>query len=301
MKQVYWDLDLIRLSSENASVHLNNEFIMIDNLSDTPEKSNADLEFVNHPVKLSFTIAIFCLEGRMSLQINLQNFELSSNDILIVQEGAIGEYQGMSDNTKIAVLAFSSDYFHAALQIEAAMSLQSRLRSYPVCHLTAEAMEETMVIYKLMKDKIEETDNPFRKGALLGYAQVLTFNAYKYLLETDFNSAGLQRKSGRQQELYAQFMEQVKKAYIKERSISYYADKLCITPKYLSRIVYKVTGRFAGDWIADFVILEAKALIKSRKYTIQQIADMLNFANQSFFGKYFKSKVGCSPSEYQNR
>lgn len=76
-------------------------------------------------------------------------------------------------------------------------------------------------------------------------------------------------------------------------------NTLCVTPKYLSQVVYKVSGRFAGDWISDYVILEAKAMLKSRKYTIQQIADMLNFANQSFFGKYFKDKVGCSPSEYQ--
>ena len=54
-----------------------------------------------------------------------------------------------------------------------------------------------------------------------------------------------------------------------------------------------------GDWITDFVILEAKAMLKSRKYTVQQIADALNFANQSFFGKYFKDKVGCSPTQYQ--
>ena len=77
--------------------------------------------------------------------------------------------------------------------------------------------------------------------------------------------------------------------------------KLCVTSKYLSQVVHKVSGRFAGDWITDFVILEAKALLKSRKYTVQQIADKLNFANQSFFGKYFKEKVGCSPTEYQNK
>lgn len=59
---------------------------------------------------------------------------------------------------------------------------------------------------------------------------------------------------------------------MRERSISYYADKLCVTSKYLSQVVYKVSGRFAGDWITDFVILEAKALLKSRKYTVQQIA-----------------------------
>lgn len=64
MKQAYWDLDLIRLSAENAAVHLNKEFILIDNFDGTSEQTNTDLEFVNHPVKLSFTIAIFaCRDG----------------------------------------------------------------------------------------------------------------------------------------------------------------------------------------------------------------------------------------------
>ena len=299
MKQAYLDLDLIQLSTENAAVHLNKEFVLIDNLDEVPEQTNMEMEFVNHPVKLSFTIAIFCLTGRMSVQINLQEFELRANDILIVLEGSIGEYRGMSDDTRIAVIAFSSEYFQTALQVDATMSLQHKLYSSPFHHLSPAAMEETMAIYRLMKAKIAETDNPFRKGVLLGYTQVLTYNSYKYLLAADADDGKLNGKSGRQQELYTRFIREVQKSYTKERSISYYANVMCVTPKYLSQVVHKVSGRFASDWITDFVILESKALLKSRKYTIQQVADMLNFANQSFFGKYFKSKVGCSPSEYQ--
>lgn len=179
------------------------------------------------------------------------------------------------------------------------MSLQRQLYSSPLFHLTPEAREELMAIYRLMKAKIAETDNPFRKGALLGYTQVLTYTAYKYLLASDSGDGKPIEKSSRQQELYTRFIEEVQKSYTKERSITYYADVLCVTPKYLSQVIHKVSGRFASDWIIDFVILEAKALLKSRKYTVQQIADMLNFANQSFFGKYFKGKVGCSPTEYQ--
>ncbi len=63
---------------------------MIDNFDESPEQANADLEFVNHPVKLSFTIAIFCLAGRMLVQINLQEFELRANDILIVLREPLG-------------------------------------------------------------------------------------------------------------------------------------------------------------------------------------------------------------------
>lgn len=298
-KQTYWDFDLIRLSAEDTAVHLNKEFILIDNFKDAPEQSDTDFEFVNHPIKLSFTVALLCLAGQMRVQINLQDFELRANDVLVVQEGTIGEYRGMSDDTRIAVIAFTSDYFQTALQIEATMSLQRKLYASPLYHLTDRAMEETMTIYRLMKAKIAETDNPFRKGALLGYTQVLTYNSYKYLLAADSDDEKTEAKSGRQQELYTQFMDEVRKSYTQERSISYYADVLCVTPKYLSQVVRRVSGRFAGDWITDFVILEAKALLKSRKYTVQQIADMLNFANQSFFGKYFREKVGCSPKTYQ--
>lgn len=299
MKQAYWSMDLIRLSVENNAVHLNKEFILIDNFDADVTQINSGVEFVNHPVKLSFTIVIFCLSGYMSFQINLRNFKLHSNDILILQEGTIGEYQGMSDDARIAVIAFSSEFLQSAIQIDVMMFLQQRIYALPMYHLTPEAMEESMTIYRMMKAKITEKDNPFCKGALLGYTQVLAYNSCKYLFSTESGNEKQTINSNRQQELYTQFIREVQKNYTKSRSISYYAGVLCVTPKYLSQVVHKVSGRFAGDWITDYVILEAKALLKSRKYTIQQVADMLNFANQSFFGKYFKEKVGCSPSEYQ--
>ena len=94
-------------------------------------------------------------------------------------------------------------------------------------------------------------------------------------------------------------MRVVMENYKQERSVSFYADKLCVTAKYLSLVVKNVSGKSAGDWIDEYVILEAKALLKSSNMTIQEIADVLNFANQSFFGKYFKHHTGVSPKEYR--
>ena len=84
MRQAYWDLDLFRLSAENEVVHLNKEFILIDNLDEISGQGNTGFEFVNYPVKLSFTIVIFCLAGRMRLQLSLQDIEICANDILVV-------------------------------------------------------------------------------------------------------------------------------------------------------------------------------------------------------------------------
>lgn len=182
MKQAYWDLDLIRLSAENAAVHLNKEFILIDNFDGTSEQTNTDLEFVNHPVKLSFTIAIFCLSGRMSFQINLQDFELRANNLLVVLEGAIGEYRGMSDDTRIAVIAFASEYFQTVLQIDATMTLQRRL--YSIAPLSIIIRSDGKSQWRSTGCEGEnqaETDNPFRKGALLGtrrYSPITPINIY---------------------------------------------------------------------------------------------------------------------------
>ena len=101
MKQPYWNLDLIHLSAESSAVYLDKEFILMDSLDGTVENESTSWEFINHPVKLSFTIVIFCVAGRMRIQLNLQDFELVANDILIAQEGTIGVYQGMDGNARI--------------------------------------------------------------------------------------------------------------------------------------------------------------------------------------------------------
>ena len=68
---------------------------------------------------------------------------------------------------------------------------------------------------------------------------------------------------------------------------------------YLSTVIKNVSGKTAAEWIDDYVILEAKSLLKSTNLTIQQISDGLNFPSQSFFGKYFKRQTGISPKEYK--
>ena len=77
------------------------------------------------------------------------------------------------------------------------------------------------------------------------------------------------------------------------------AEQLGWTPKHLSGVVKEVSGKTVGEWIDEFVILEAKALLNSSSMNIQEIADRLSFANQSFFGKYFKHYTGMSPKEYR--
>lgn len=302
MNRPFLNLDLNMLLHDGEVACLENEFVMNDNLDLALENNqHYSFQYESYPIKLSFTITIFCLSGSINIQLNLQEYQLEANDILIIMPGSIGEFYDISVNARIAFIAYTGNYFQYTTHVTESMLLQNILRTKPLCHLQEEAMQELIVIYRLMKATIKEADNPFRKGALHGYTQVLTYNAYKYLLLSEEKPPATGRNKSRQQELFDRFMVEVRQYYTQERSISFYADVLCVTPKYLSQVVHTVSGRYAGDWINDFVILEAKALIKSRKYTMQQICDLMNFANSSFFGKYFKEAVGCSPTMYQKR
>ena len=181
---------------------------------------------------------------------------------------------------------------------EVAMKMQQMLYENPVKHFSGESLKEIRMIYELMKKKIIENDNPFRKEILQGYVRALMYTILHKLLET-LQQLPEHIQNNRQHEIYMQFIREVQRNYQKERSVAYYADRLCITPKYLSQTVQKASGRLAGEWISEYVILEAKALIKSHCYTIQQISELLHFPNPSFFGRYFKKKVGCTPKAYQ--
>lgn len=296
--KVILNLNLSDLSDLPEAQHIDNKVILIDNFDYSEnEKQVRQLSFVNYPMKLSFTIAILIISGGINVKINLEYFEARSGDAITVFKGNIGEFCGLLPDTHMAVIAFSDEFFNVAKNINTAVSIQQHIYTNPVFHFDRDFFDEALDIYKRMKLKLAETDNLFREGALHGYAQVLMYNAYNYFTKMK-NNIDDSAEYNRNQRIYKDFIQAVQKNYMQERSIIYYADLLCISPKYLSQVIKSVTGRLAGEWISEYVILEAKALLKSNKYTVQQVCDMLNFANQSFFGKYFKRKTGMSPRAY---
>ena len=91
----------------------------------------------------------------------------------------------------------------------------------------------------------------------------------------------------------------VSKHHVRERGVGYYADRLNLSPKYLSKVIKKVSGRSAPEWIDGFVVLEAKSLLRYSGMSVKEIAAALNFNSQSLFYKFFLSHTGMSPSAYR--
>lgn len=288
--------DFGKISSIYGVHHIEDEFFMIDNLSNDPVIEEMDSIFLRYPIKANNNIVYFCVNGSLKIKINLTEYQIRANDILTILAGSVMELLDATEDARIAVISFSNKYFTPFDHMEEFMGIDNMLYNNPLIHLSEDTIQECIEIYFKMKAKLQQEDNPFRRFAIKAYSYVLCSTALEQLVYKPVEKIST---TDRPMDLYNRFMEILQKDFRKHRTIRYYAQELNISPKYFSTLIKKVSGKTAGEWIDEYVLLESRALLKCRRYTIQQISDMLSFPNQSFFAKYFKAHIGCTPTQYQ--
>lgn len=297
-------LDLTTIPFDERDCLYEDRFILAGDIDDSVPKRNLARDPTMrpyltspYPFKIQFAMMHLCLGGRMRVRLNLNEYELHRNTLLIVTPGSIGQCLEISDDCRIALIALSHDDLITEENTEGALIVRKFLAKQAPLELTDAQTSGILAIYRALRDKLRQSDFRFKHHILKGYLQVLYGELCQ--LMAPFVEAQDARQGSRKRQIFDRFLEELRQHYASERSVKFYADRLCLTPKYLSQVIQTVSGRHAGDWIRDYVILEAKALLKSGEYTVQQVSDKLNFANQSFFGVYFKKAVGCSPTVYR--
>jgi AraC-like DNA-binding protein len=112
------------------------------------------------------------------------------------------------------------------------------------------------------------------------------------------NTDGRHHAKGRKEQLLRSFIEQIN-THRGKYALTFYAEKINISPQYLSRVVFEASGTAASDWINRGVTLQAKLLLRSSQLTIEQITEKLNFSTAPYFCRFFKREVGKTPTEYR--
>lgn len=292
------DLYMSMLPATGHTLAFGNEFMLGDNFGQPADHEVVE-DFVkaDRPFKINFTMMALCAEGAMRVRVNLRDFRLEKNSVLVVLPGSIGECLELGGGCRLAVIAYSDKRYGDAADPAFSISIMRYLSANALIRVSAEEMGVALALYKAMRMTFERNGFRFIREALGGYMQVLFCYGYQWICDYEESCTG-GKPAGRRQQLFERFLDLVQRHYAAQRSISFYAGKMCVTPKYLSAVVRQASGRFAGDWIRERVVLEAKALLRTRRYTVQQVSDMLGFANASFFAKYFKAATGVTPRKY---
>ena len=250
---------------------------------------------INHPVKLDGVVSTICVKGHMDGTLNQKKFIAKAPCLFIVLADQILQCDYFSDDfTGLSIIMSKSFLEDAFGDIQVSMPLFRSVIDNPLIQLNQEELKSMIEYFFLLQRTVRGKENPNLRLTL----KHLTLGFF-YGTGYRFYAVQDESKKTKKDILVEKFLAIVKKNYREQRMIEFYSEKLFLTPKHLSRIIKERSGKSSGEWIEDHVMLEAMALLKSTDKTIQQISDELNFASQSFFGKYFKRRAGISPKEYR--
>jgi len=255
---------------------------------------NFRLNDITNPVRFGMTIVIICKKGHFKLRTGMNDFVVKSNMVMVILPEQITQLIEISPDFDGGYVLLKSDFFDFQNDFKMGLSLQSHLLKQPLIQLSDKEMEEVLFIFNTIKIKIEENNTLLLKEVIHTYLRVAFYMFVEILLKTKETTV-----KTRNEEIFEKFISLLDKHFRKEQNVGWYAEKISITPNYFSKLIFEVSGKPAGEWIKDYIILEAQALLNSSSLSVQQISDELGFSNQSHFGTYFKRYMGVSPNGYK--
>ncbi|MCI1648888.1 MAG: helix-turn-helix domain-containing protein [Bacteroides sp.] len=276
--------------------YIDDDFIVTEDLTNLPYSMDA--------VRTKFLFIIFCVEGHAQLDINGKTYLLQSHDYIICLPTMILSQIMLSPRYKLRMIGFSTQFLNRIIKKEKGTdNMFYYIYKNPVQHIKEEEKGPLGKYYEaLIMAKINNTTHHYRKDILHYLFSAIFCEIMAIIHQYSCNDLEIEPEKEMKQGnlLCHRFMEEVSKDNGMHRTVNYYADILCYSPKYMSSVVKQVSGRTALDWINEYAIEQIKVKLKHSDKSIKEIAESFNFPNQSFFGKYVKAHLGMSPARYRH-
>lgn len=289
--------------------HLSQGSIVNDNLSDdlfvAEMHYETKMDIIEYPCRFHGYMAFFCIKGEFEVEINLKKFTIRKDSMFIYTPGNIVRVTNIDPQEKesvhFVVVAISEDLMSSTrFDFSKLYNESLRLLESPCVVINENERELCRKYFDLIQEvsKMRMPNMRESVAALISSIFYLMGAMWTDRLTAAKKNGG-EDVSTRSKIVLEDFLLLVRDYHTKERSLSFYADKLYLTPKYLSKLIKSVSGKSAHEWIDSFVILEAKNLLKYSDMSIKSIVYELNFPNQTTFYRFFKTKTGMTPSEYR--
>ncbi|WP_308760652.1 helix-turn-helix domain-containing protein [uncultured Bacteroides sp.] len=255
----------------------------------------ADYDFTSH---IGYVVHILCIGGNLSFTLHRTRYDVSSGDYVILTNGVLVSFISQSEDCRIVVMSFAESFIttHAIRSNYGIIGHLSLLQN-PVMKLAAEDFDKCWKDMERLRERLADRKHLFREemiGALLK-AHVLDL----YDIHARANEQAV--VSSRPATLMREFIDLLLDGdYISDRSLDYFANRLCVTPHYLSEISKSVSGQPATYWIDRFVTGELSRLLMQPELSLASVADHMNFSSVSYLCRYVKKKLGVTPSEYRS-
>ena len=241
------------------------------------------------------------VSGTTRLRINGKPYELRPNTLFIFNENTVIEQVKASIRSSGYMLTYSRSYLNRIhVDTQDVISIYHGFMGEPCITVDPDEASYINDLSKLMRATLAGDATTANRDRVLAALFAAMFH-YVMGIIPKHTFVGQADVSNRTDELFNRFVVLLREHCRTQRSVEFYAAQMGITPKYLSLILKKKSGRNASKLIDEAVVYEAKRLLKYSGLSIGEISDNLNFTSQSFFGKYFKQHTGTSPSRYKRK
>ena len=249
------------------------------------------------PQRVNFILMALCKSGMARYTVDTHELQVRAGDLLFISDRhVLDRYQASADFDCQCIMVSTMFYNGFVQNVKNVSTLLLFSISNPVVHLTPMEIHAYGYYFKVIREKMANTEHPYRTELVKALLLAMFYDMSGVIYRLEQRES---KKLMRSEVIFTKFIDLLEKNFRQERRVSWYAEQLCITPKYLSEIVKQASKRTPTEWIDTYVIMELRVLLKNSTKNIKEITKELNFPNQSFLGKYFKEHVGASPSEYR--
>lgn len=274
---------------QNLAIYNNGDLAFFDDLKEID---------MGESIWMEIYIVSLVLKGKISLKFNGISYTANENDLFICPPGSMLENTMLSMDFKCHCIGMSTRYVQRIMPMaENSWDIKILFEKNPVCSLTPEEVTVFCQYYNLLCSKIHLPSVVQRK-VIDSLIQAFIFDI-QYTLSRVVQTTLRPFTSG--EYLFKRFVELLESSYPKSRNVSSYAERLCVTPKYLSSVCKTTGGQTASSLIDGYVLKDIEYLMKHSSKNIKEIANDLDFPNISFFGKYVKKHFGLSPKALREK
>lgn len=239
---------------------------------------------------------IICTHGRMDFMIDGRSFSLKASEAMIVV-GQVMERMVCTADFEVMCIYISPEFLERCTP-RSNYGIRGTLALYtcPVMQMDEERFEQLRQDFLQIENRLLKEQNPFQEDVLICATQMMFLDFF------DIHSSqnGLANISFQDADIIARFMQMLEHGdYVKKREVGYYADKLCVTPKYLSEICKSVSGKTANYWISRFTTIHIRRLLQEREMSFTQISDLFEFSSPAYFSRFVHKHLGTSPTDFR--
>lgn len=289
------------------TIYVKDEFVISDNLSIRVPPGLAALlakgrptrtlrpNWLEFPYRIGFNAILFVETGVVDCILNLESFHVDGSAVLLIPSATLLRDLTWQAGTKYILIGYNDGKLFSGMTSRSAKILQASMIAPFALLVERERMERYLRLIEVLIHVAEGgPDYNFQDDIIHGAAEMMCGGLARLVAER----AERRTRVPREMTITQEFIRLVQANCLEHRDLDYYAHELCITPKYLSRIISKVSGKKALQIIQENVVAEAVALLKEGKYNVQQISDLLHFPSPSYFCRYFRKAAGKTPRAY---